>query len=138
MVEVKIKEADFPILIFPINVYIDGEKKGKIGCFFGKRTIGIEEGIHSLELKCCIPLFYSKRELTITENTTIEFQRQSDKYMKFTVVMCLLVILYLFTPLEIIPNIVLLALIFVFPVIGIISDIVNRKDFYTVKKVINK
>lgn len=138
MVEVKIKKADFPILVFPVNVYIDGEKKGKIGCFFGKRTIGIEEGIHSLELKCCIPLFYSKRELTITENTTIEFQRQSDKYMKFTVVMCLLVILYLFTPLEIIPNIILFALIFAFPIIGIISDIVNRKDFYTIKKVINK
>ena len=52
--------------------------------------------------------------------------------------MSLLVIFYLFTPLEIIPNIVLLALIFAFPIIGIISDIVNRKDFYTIKKVINK
>lgn len=136
MIEVKIKKSDFPILIFPINVYIDGEKKGKISYFSSKRTISIEEGVHNLEFKHCIPLFYSKKEITITENTTIEIYKQSDKYLKWTFIMCLSVILYILTPMEIIPNIVLLALIFAFPIIGTISDIVNRKTFYKINKLI--
>ena len=89
----KVIKNDIKFNLFPIYIYIDGEKKGVVN--FSKRThINVEKGTHQLKLQCKIPFFSAEKTIEVEEQTVITFHNRSDKWLYLCLFDCLLVFLH--------------------------------------------
>ncbi len=128
----KVIKNDIKFNLFPIYIYIDGEKKGVVN--FSKRThINVEKGTHQLKLQCKIPFFSAEKTIEVEEQTVITFHNQSDKWLYLCLFDCLLVFLHFVLRLFALPNWLLFAMIFAPLIIGSFSEFINRKNFYVIK-----
>lgn len=131
MIEIQVIKRDIKFNFFPIEIYVDGEKKGVIK-FKKKTTIIINKGSHLFELKHKIPLFSAKKDILIDDNNIITFHNQSDKWLYLSIFNCLLVI-FIILGLHVC-HWIMYVMIFCPLIIGMTSDFINRKYFYVINK----
>ena len=91
MVELIIKRSGISLYLIPTAIYIDGEKKAKIGNH-KPSLITLPEGMHEMTLKCSwFPFYCSKHKIVLSENKNVCLIKERNDTFKF--IYCITVIL---------------------------------------------
>lgn len=91
MAELIVKRSGISLYVVPTTIYIDGEKKAKIGNH-KPSIITLPEGEHEMKLKCTwYPFFYSKHRIVLSENKNVCLIKERSDTFKF--IFCMVVLL---------------------------------------------
>ena len=132
MIEVEVVKRDLQVNWFPIDIYIDGEKKGVIDVKH-RTQINVEKGIHRLKLQHKIPFFSAEKTIEVEEQTVITFHKRSDKWLYLCLFIGIFVFIHTILSLHWIALWFLSIMLFLPLIIGICEDFINRKNFYIIK-----
>ena len=132
MIEVEVVKRDLQVNWFPIDIYIDGEKKGVIDVKH-RTQINVEKGIHRLKLQHKIPFFSAEKTIEINEQTVVNFHKRGDKWLYLCLLIGIFVFIHTILSLHGLPLWFLSIMLFLPLLIGICEDLINRKNFYIIK-----